>query len=353
MKATSSFGIGVALGVLASVAHATEVRRIDDAASTQVFSGDRDIVEVLALSPSDPTLIAAGSDHDQVALVDLSTMSKAWQVTVGRNYHMPLVFSHDGRVIATTDFGNLTFLDVFTGAVIQSYEVTVMPWAPPTPYSIGSPDQYCFSKDDTLMIVGSNRQIVVADRATGQAVQPFWDIKDEIPIDGDYSVQFSPDERFVYLVTNADFYVLDIATGAKVRDTNLLSALGQPSGVVPDLVRVTSDGAYSVAIIGRFAYVIDNTNEVVVRRILAAASRINDVRFSDDQCCLTTASGDGTSRVYDIATGEQLTRLDDTRPSNERVSLSTVASPKRFDVVVTGDYAGMIRVWKPEPTPAR
>jgi WD40 repeat protein len=334
--------------VSAGSASATEVRRIDDTVSVQVFSGDDADSGVLAFDPRDEGLVAVGNYRRGVALVDLQTMAVAWRAEVNRFDDDPLVFSPDGRVIATVDGGKLSFLDIYTGARLASYEVTVQPYAPPQPYSIGQPERFCFSRDGTLMIVASINQLVVADRATGRAVQPFWDFDTSVLMDTK-DVQFSPDERFVYLITSRRLYALNIATGALARVTELDLILGLELGSDsnPEVVRITGDGAYSALALGHFVYVVDNAAERLVRRFLASSERINDIRFTADQCCVLVAASDGSSRVYDIATGEQVTRLDDTRSSQDRTRLAAVAAPSRFDVVVTTDVHGVLRAWRP------
>jgi WD40 repeat protein len=335
------------LGATAAPALATDVRKLEDTIAISLFADADRYGQVLQFDPHDDSLVVVGSDAGDVALVDLRAAAVAWRAHVGRHGDDSVAFSHDGRVIATADGEELAVLDAYSGQVLQHFPVTVTPYAPPVPYSIGAPERYRFSRNDDLMLVASSRQLVVADRATGRAVQAFWDLDETILWDRKKDVQFSPDERFAYLITSSALYVLNIATGELVRNVDLLSALGLPAGELPSVVRITADGAYSTVASHLFVYVIDNQAQRLVRRILAASARINDLMFTDDQCCVITASQDGTSRIYDIATGEQVTRLDDSRPSNERVGLTAAASPRKLDTVVTTDTMGLLRVWRP------
>ena len=110
---------------------------------------------------------------------------------------------------------------------------------------------------------------------------------------------------------------------------------------------MTNDGAYTAISQGMNVYLVDNQMQVLLRRVLASSADIQDLNLTDDQCCFIVASLDGTSRVYDIASGEQLTRLDDSRPPRERASLMSSASPGRLDLIATGDANGILRMWRP------
>jgi len=138
-----------------------------------------------------------------------------------------------------------------------------------------------------------------------------------------------------------------VTSGLLVRTVSILGLLPENPARQIGVMRITPDGAFTVVAERLFLYVIDNQTQQLVRRILASSSPISDVGFTGDQCCVMTASKDGTSRVYEIATGLQLTRLDDSRPTNERVGMSAVASPNKLDVIASADYSGFLRVWRP------
>ena len=344
------FILGIAVVVVAltgEVSFAAEVRRIDGTASMSVFVDANAFGTAIEFSPIDSTLIAVSSRANELSLVDIGGMAVQWRVTTGFNSRAPAVFSHDGRVVALGNGPDISFVDVYSGVQLQRFPITITPYAPPHPYPIGALNLVRWSRDDRTILAVSSSAFVLADRATGGAVQVF-----ELPDQGVLfnsvkDIQFSDDERSAFLLTSTHFYVFNVASGVLMRTVNILDILPPNPARQLGAMRITLDGAYTVVSERLHLFIIDNQSQQLVRRILAASAPIGDVGFTGDQCCVMTASQDGTSRLYEIATGEQLTRLDDTRPANERVSLSAVGSPKKQDVIVSADFSGLVRVWRP------
>ena len=78
---------------------------------------------------------------------------------------------------------------------------------------------------------------------------------------------------------------------------------------------------------------------------IVRASEGTALALTDDQCCVLLSSWDGTSRVYEIATGVELTRLDDHRSTTERTRFSSLASPTRNSTILSGDVNGRVWIW--------
>jgi WD40 repeat protein len=324
-------------------ASAAEVRRVEDTLAVPLFSNPEEMPARAAFSPADASLVAVLGDRGELVLIDTSSMVRQWSTAVGSSYDDPLAFSHDGRTVAVRDGNELALVDTFTGEIRRRLDPKID--GLPAPWSIGRPDRIRFQSDDAALLIATNDYLVLADHATGQVLQVFDVDEQTILWDDAKEIGLSQDDRFAYLLTRTHLYTFNVATGETVRTMSVLSALGIDNASNIDNLRITKDGAYTALNIGLFVYIIDNQTERLERRLLAASARINDLTITDDQCCIVTASADGTSRVYEIATGLQLVRLDDTRPENDRVSLSAVASPHRGGVVVTADVDGLLRLW--------
>lgn len=83
----------------------------------------------------------------------------------------------------------------------------------------------------------------------------------------------------------------------------------------------------------------------MIRKIRAASEKVVSVKFTENGCCFVAASYDGTARMFEIATGVELVRLDDSRPPGQRERYYSISVLSEAFHILTGDLAGTIRLW--------
>lgn len=345
---TTSFWLIIFAGlVFPPVAFSTDVRRIEDTRSLEVFGSDSHWATSLEFSPTDDSVLIASAKSQKYALIDLGTMAVQWEYSPSFGAHTAASVSPDGRTIVGGDGDALVFLDTYSGQVVQSYEVKIVPYAPPVPVSIGAPMHLRWTRDsNSLLAVGAN-DFVLFDRASGLASVVMDTYQRGVLWNTVHDIQLSEDERYAFILSGLKLFVFNAIDGSYLREVPIHAILPQSAARQVNALRLGGDGRYTIVTERQYLYVIDNELGTLERRILASAEPIQDVAITQDQCCVLTASRDGTSRIYEIASGIQLTRLDDTRPANQRKWLSSVASPTRFDIVATGDVDGTVRIWRP------
>lgn len=334
--------LALAFAVLvSSPAYATDVRRIEDAQSIHAHA---ESIAHIALSPRDGNLAATASTGGEIALWDLTTLSPYWKATVADSVSA-VQFSTSGNLLAAGGQCKLMLFSLATGLPVQGFDIKD---ARSTGCNINwdEPDLIRFSKTDLDVFAGYPDRVFHLNRTTG-AVEwiygdpftgdRFWGLKD---------LQLSFDEKYFYMLDEEKWSAYVITTHELARTFKLSEVEGM-SGVRFKRGSVTRDGSYTVVSDDVRVYVIDNTFKKVIRKFLAAADTITTAKMTDDLCCVMIASADGTTRVWEVATGLELSRLDDQRPSRDRPWQMAAASPKRQDVILTGDAEGNVWVWKP------
>jgi WD40 repeat protein len=330
-----------------ALADGPTVRRLEDSVA---FVAHPDLgpshvngVHAIAVDPRDPNLALTSSPEGDIALWDLTSLSAYWRAAPGRT-GTALAFSRSGQEVAAGGGAEVHVRRLDDGAVIR----TLIP-RDQFGGAFEGPSLIFFSEGDAEVWVGYPSRIFRFDHATGQLVHRYGDD----PFDGFWSlndVQLSSDERFLYTVDERRYRAFSTTSHAVVRSFAFAEVEGfdaQPINGIAPHVRVTRDGAYTVYAMNHHVSVIDNGTKRVIRKVFAAAAQVTDVAFTEDQCCFLTAAADGTSRLYEISTGDELTRLDDAGPSAGRRWFLSVAMPDRDDVLLTGDSQGEVRLWRP------
>ena len=137
---------------------------------------------ILDASPIKPTDIAFSEDGDQLVVTGIGTNAMRFDLSDTPRFALPLktngrglgpmVFSQDGRRIATLDCKAIdpTSLSC-TGQEISVWEIDEPhPVAPPVELAT-YPRAFCFTKDgDQLVIVEPNKQVTIRDIETGRVV---------------------------------------------------------------------------------------------------------------------------------------------------------------------------------------
>jgi WD40 repeat protein len=248
-------------------------------------------VGTVAFSP-DGTRVATGSDDGSARVFDAATGAELSRLRHDGAVYA-VAFNPDGTRVAT---GARVF-DAATGTELSRLRHDGRVYA------------VAFSPDGTRVATGAG----VFDAATGAELS-------RLRHDGAvYAVAFSPDGTRV--ATGSDdgsARVFDAATGAELSRLHHDGAVGAVA-FSPDGTRVatgssmesvffTEDGRRVTTTHGGSARVFDAATGAELSR-LHHDGRVGAVAFSPDGTRIATGSDDGTARVFDTATGAELSRL--------------------------------------------
>ena len=196
--------------------------------------------------------------------------------------------SPDGHVIAMTYRGEVTVRDVRTEEKLfvlgRGYDVTAIDWSP----------------DGERLVVGTqDGSATVVDR-TGQTIRVLRDGRDLTIC----SARFSPDGASIATGECGD------GTGEPPRVTIWNWQSGRVVNTIDvGLTNLTFDpSGRRLAAIDSIGSVAEIWDIATRRRLVAVAGHsglVNDVAFSPDGSRVATVGSDGTTRVYDAASGEQ------------------------------------------------
>lgn len=319
---------------------ATEIRKIGDAVG---FRAHNDGVDHFALTDKNTSIFASSGNDGEVALWDRQSLSPYWKAQVG-DFSTGIQFSHTGRLLAAGGQCKLMLLDVDDGYPVMSFDTRKTPTSGCN-INHDEPDFIRFSADDTSVFAGYADRIFHFD-ATNQTTThiygdqfeegyQFWRLQDFI---------LSDDEAYLYVLDERQYRAYLVEDGSLVRNFELRKIEGLEN---VDIARggLTKGGLMSVVADKYFIYVIDNTFMRVESKIFAASDKITSAEFTDDLCCIMLSSADGTTRVYEIATGDEQLRLDDDRSGSERKWQTASAALNQSGEAFTGDASGFIWIW--------
>ncbi len=267
----------------------------------------------VCFSPDGRTL-ASGSEDHSIRLWDKATGKELRRFTGHTGYVMGLAFSKDGKALAsvggdgmvyvwdlTTDKQRLLF-KAYDGSAVACVAI--------------SPDGKSLATGGVGM---GHRTLVLWDLATGKELYILGDNGQGVD-----AVAFSPDGKL-------------LASGS-----NNLTWFGRPHGQRPPAA-------------GSVVQLWDVATGKEVRTLQREAGGVSGVAFSSDGKTLASASHDGTARLWDVGTGEQLLcvrlREDQLPPwTGPRGSTNTggfhsVALSPDGKTLATGTYRGTILLW--------
>ena len=164
-----------------------------------------------------------------------------------------------------------------------------------------------FTRDNRLVAIGSGRDedstISLWDVATGTKRRTFSGHQARVK-----AMDFSPDGRKLLSAGGSDYvpdaaFLWDVATGRQLR------RLAHPEAPVMWDARFSSDGRLVVTGGGKTAIVWNADNGRLLRVFRGHAGQVFTAHFYPDDRHVLTGSADGTARLWDLATGEELARL--------------------------------------------
>lgn len=285
----------------------------------------------LRLSNADPNLIALLTVRSlnmqytpagDAALTSLTTLPAPPRVLKGHTGEVwDIAFSPDGKYLATNGSTDKTtrLWDFATGETIRIFSGHT-----------AEVSGVAFSPDGKYLLTGSyDRTARLWDVASGQTVQIFTGQINKIE-----NVAFSPDGRNIITAGNDEARVWDVATGKTI---HILSVDGK---FLFFRVAYSPDGKYILtAIADGTARLWDATTGEQVQ-VFNHPDAVDGVAFSPDGKTIATSSGDHKARLWDIATGQII---------REFVGHHADFNDTRFSpdgqLLITGNLDHTVRLW--------
>lgn len=323
---------------------AVDIRRIDQAVGLRVFDGDS--VKHIAASVANPSLVLVSSDQGEISLWDQKSLSMQWRFYAGTE-ETRAEFLPDGQLFVVVQDCFFTLYRVSDGMPLQAIDLSIKPGdesSIPDGCSINhdTMSRVLFTQSGSVAYVAQVDRVVEVDMLTGRVsrifpghvADRFWGIED---------IRLSDAEDFLYVTDGLAYFSFNLASGEQVLRHAHSDIDGLPTQGVQSTA-LSRDGLYSIYAADIYIYLVDNVREQIERRQMVAADRITTLSISDDLTRYMIAAADGTSRFYDIATGTEQMRLDDTRSSARPWHLA-LAAPTSNELVYSGDSDGFVWLW--------
>ena len=233
-------------------------------------------VESVAFSPDGNTL-ATGDTDGRVILFDVSTGKNIKTLSGNTKWVFSLSFSPDGTTLASGSRGETFLFDVSTGKNIRTLSGG---------YSLSfSPD----GKTLATATWGGSRDSTIRlwDVSTGKNIKT---------ISGGSYVSFSPDGTTLASGSSGEIRLWDVSTGKNIKT---ISGHTQSSGEF-------SPGRNTLAIASGVDIHLWEVSTSTHIMLTGHTDRVYRVLFSPDGYTLASGSGDGTIRLWDVSTGENI-----------------------------------------------
>ena len=241
-------------------------------------------VKSVAFSPDGMTL-ASGSDDNTVRLWDVATRASIGTLEEHTNNVKSVAFSPDGMTLASgSDDNTVRLWDVATRTSIGTLQ------------DRGGVNAVAFSPNGTTLASGSR----------GSTVR-LWDVATRTNINTlTYSmnptvwdVAFSPDGTTLASgASDSAIKLWDVATGADI------ATLEHTSWVTS--VAFSPNGTLLASAAGTRVRLWDVATRTNINTLYGHTYGVYSVAFSPDGATLASGSGDGTIRLWDVLTGEEL-----------------------------------------------
>ena len=295
---------------------------------------------------------ALSPDGDQLATADATTLS-LWDTRSGEllrqlpliersvaHYHM--AFDESGErfiILSATQDGTALSIQTWTLAEIESVASTTFP------LGLGDPAVVAISPDWSLLAVGrGDSSVEVWDIATAQPIATLGGFED-IVVD----VAFDPTGRlFAAGVRNGQVTVWDTAGFEAAASPEAMAAVagGGGSNDAGGLVYLSfiDEGSLVLGFLGQVELWDIAQREQPRFTLIDKAKLTRAVAVTPDLTRLATAGQDGTTQIWDLATGEHILSLV-RHPS----PIHAVNFGPGTDRLYTLDREGLFRVWDARP----
>jgi RNA polymerase sigma factor (sigma-70 family) len=294
-----------------------------------------DDARVLSLSPDGRILAASGGEKNtRVYLWDLTTGKELASVHTQRQIIRSVAFSADGKTLVTggqepgaKDPGNglLMVWDVATQEI-----VTTVP-DPQAPIVLVQSVQ-----NDRVLTVNSDGTVRVMDGSGKEARQLEMSVRSRVRV-----AALSPDHKILAVALSGDsgIVIRDLASGKLLRQLDGLSAAPVALAFSPDGQRLAVAQSPDQQADNLRVWDI-NTGKVL--HVVGGKQAVHSLAFSPDGKMLATGGEDKVIRLWDTATGKQLSAL---RGHDGPVVVLIFSASGRVLVTAGGEGDRTIRLW--------
>ena len=350
---SSRIALGSSDGVV-RLWHLAENKELFARRITPDDSARNSAVRDIEFSP-DGTWFASADSEGIVRLWDAASGDEILALRPGderRKYKTCLAISPDSRRVASAVENNIRIWDIESGGEplliekAHENEITDIAFSPDSASLLSAGHRYELIRSEREPYLTSHSQIRVWSAETGDRLK---EITDQLKRDRAKGLVPTPDGDSLVVLLHSDVGVFDLTSG-RLR-YSIPMAAGSPGG--SRMLDLSPDGKQLVVMTARADFELwDLATQRQLHPVPEAhVAMVRAVTFSADGRTAITGSSDGTVRLWNSATGEQVgKRIFSDKPMN---LMSIASSPDGETLAAAGNYGkepvgtvGAVRLWK-------
>jgi WD40 repeat protein len=280
-----------------------------------------DFFNTIVFTPDGKTIASGGNDG--VAFWDVATGQLIGELAFPPSNIQEVVFNPDGQILASVSRdGTIILWNMTTGQPNGML---------PTFSHFGQVHSVTFSPDGQTLVSGGNKRIILWEIATWQLITTLEGYTDDVK-----SVAFSPDGQTLASGGMDGAVILwNVASGQPIGEPLEGHTLSVESVVFSPDGTLLASGSLDNTII-----LWDVATSKQWSRLEGHKDRVNNVAFSPDGTILASASSDNTIILWDVATGNQQAHLE-----GHMNGVNSVAFSPDGKILASGSLDNTIILW--------